>query len=54
MNWLKVLTAKQISGLVFTRYIKDPSCLYIVGFTKSQYKAAIFFRFASMGVTVDL
>ena len=40
MNWLIVLTAKHISGLVLTKYIKEPiHCLYKVGFTDSESEA---------------
>lgn len=48
---------KQIFGLVFTRYIKDPiSFLYIVVSTKSESEAISlsFFRFDTMGVVMDL
>jgi hypothetical protein len=54
--WLRVLTAKKISGLALTRYIKDPIyCLYIVGSTKSEseVESLNFFRFVSIG-TMDL
>jgi hypothetical protein len=55
--WLKVLTAKKISGLALTRYIKDPIyCLYIVGSTKyeSEVESLNFFGFFIIGVVMDL
>jgi hypothetical protein len=51
MYWLKVFTAKQISGLVFTRYIREPiNYLYTNGSTKSESKSADNFRFDIIGV----
>ena len=57
INWLRVLTAKQISGLVLIKYIKDPiNCLYIVRSTKSEFEveSLSFFTFVTIGVAMDL
>jgi hypothetical protein len=44
-----------MSGLVLTRYIKDPiNCLYIVGSTKSEEESLKSFRFVTIGVAMDL
>jgi hypothetical protein len=55
--WIRVVSAKKIHGLVLTKYIKDPiHYMYIVGSTKSKSEAESldFFRFFSIGVSMDL
>jgi hypothetical protein len=43
MNWLKVLTAKQMFGRVLTKYINEPiSCWYYLGFSNSEFEESIF------------
>ena len=57
MNWLRAFTAKQIFGLVFVRFIKDPiNWRYMVGSIKfeSEAESLNFFKFASIGVAMDL
>lgn len=45
INSLRVLTAKQISGLVLTRYMRELiSCLYKVGSMSSSSDASIFLQ----------
>jgi hypothetical protein len=55
--WLRVLTAKKISDLELTRYIKDLIYyMYIVGSTKSEYEVELlnFFSFVIIVVVMDL
>ena len=51
----RVLTAKKISGLVLTKYMRDPmSCLYKVGSTSLSSDASIIFQLVIMGVDMGL
>lgn len=55
MQGLKVLTAKHIFGLVFTKYMKEPiNYPYNVGSTYFEFVAFSFFRFVIMGVAIGL
>jgi hypothetical protein len=56
-KFIRVLTAKKISGLELTRYIKDLIyCMYIIGSTKYEFEVESlnFFRFVIIGVVTDL
>jgi hypothetical protein len=55
MNSLKVFTAKHISALVLTKYIKEAiNCLYNMGSTNSEFEVVPFFRLVIMGVAIGL
>ena len=57
MNRLREFIEKQISGLVFVSYIKDPiGWRYVVGSIKfeSEAESLSFIKFASIGVAMDL
>jgi hypothetical protein len=54
MNWLKVFTTKHISGMVLTKYIKEPISLYNLGSTESESEVTTFFRLVTIGVVISI
>jgi hypothetical protein len=55
MNWLRVLTVKQMSSRVLTRYIYKPiRCQYYLRSANSESEESIFLRLVTIGVAIVL